>query len=127
MHARRLSARSRQRGITLVEVLVAIAVLGIVLIGVFRALDHQSASTIALADRMFAHWAALNAMEEARLEEPAKGRETRGTTKLGRTTWTVTVRREPPSDGLARLMVTATAEGRPGAVLVGFLPEERDR
>ena len=124
MPARRVTSRKRQHGVTLIEVLVAVTVLAIVLIGILRALDHQSASTIALADRMFAHWAALNSMEEARLEGLAEGRETEETTKLGGITWTVTVRRESTPDGLTRLMVASTAEGRAGAVLIGFLPEE---
>ena len=63
MPARRVTSRKRQHGVTLVEVLVAVTVLAIVLIGILRALDHQSASTIALADRMFAHWVALNSMK----------------------------------------------------------------
>ena len=126
MPARRVTSRKRQRGIALVEVLVAVTVLAIVLIGTFRALDRQSANTIGLADRMFAHWAALNSMEEARLEGLVEGHETKGTTTLGGITWTVTVRRESTPDGLTRLMVESTAKGRAGAVLIGFLPQEPD-
>ena len=118
----RLTARSRQRGITLIEVLVAVAVLGIVLIGILRALDRQTHNTAALAERMFAHWAALNLMEEMRLDALAQPRRMRATTQLGGIEWTVTVRREPALDGLTRLTVVSTAEGRAGAVLIGFLP-----
>ena len=124
MHARRVTARSRQRGITLVEVLVAVTVLAIALIGTLRALESQTRNTSALAARMFAHWTALNAIEAARLQDVEAGHQSRETTKLGGVVWTVTVRREPASDGLIRLTATSTAAGHPGAVLVGFLPAE---
>ena len=121
MPARRMTVRTRQRGVTLVEVLVAVTVLAIALIAIFRTLDAQTRNTAALADRMFAHWVALNSMEEMRLEglPQAHGAEE---TKLGGIVWTVTVRSEPASYGLTRVEVSSAAEGRPGAVLVGFLP-----
>ena len=124
MPAWRVNSRKRQHGITLIEVLAAVTVLAIVLIGTFRALEQQSANTIALANRAFGHWVALNSMEEARLEGFADEREVRRTTRLGGVTWTVTVRRESGPDGLTRLMITSTADGRAGAFLVGFVPPE---
>ena len=124
MRARHLNARRRQRGITLVEVLVAVTVLAIALVAIFGAIDVQIRNTAALADRMFAHWVALNSMEEARLTGAVADRDAEATTELGGVVWTVTIRREPAPYGLTRVEVAATAEGRPGAMLVGFLPSE---
>ena len=123
MPARYLASK-RERGITLVEVLAAVAVLAIALVAIFRAVDSQIRNTAALADRMFAHWAALNSMEEAQLAGAADTRATEATTELGGVVWTITIDREPAPYGLTRLEVAATSEGRPGAVLVGYLPPE---
>ena len=124
MPARLVITRKRERGITLVEVLAAVAVLAIALIALFRAVDSQIRNTAALADRMFAHWAALNTMEEARLAGPADAHDAERTTELGGIVWTITVHREPAPYGLTRLRVASSAEGHAGAVLTGFLPPD---
>ena len=124
MLARRLTTRDRERGVSLVEVIVAVAVLAIALIAIFRALDGQTRSTAALAERMFAHWAALNALEEARLEGPPEVDEGERTVEVGGIAWRVMIHRESAPQGMIRLKVAATAAGHAGAVLVGFLPLE---
>ena len=124
MPARLMTTRKRERGFTLVEVLAAVAVLAIALIAIFRAMDSQIRNTTALADRMFAHWVALNSMEEARLAGPAGEHDADRTTELGGIVWTITMHREPAPYGLTRLEVTSSAEGHAGAVLTGFLPPD---
>ena len=124
MLARELTPRASERGLSLLEVLAAVVVLAIALIAIFRALDSQTRNTAALAERMFAHWAALNVLEEARLNGPPEESETETTAELGGIEWKLTIRRGPMPRGMIRLDVAATAEGRAGAVLVGFLPPE---
>ena len=95
MLARELTPRASERGLSLLEVLAAVVVLAIALIAIFRALDSQTRNTAALAERMFAHWAALNVLEEARLNGPPEERETETTAELGGIEWKLTIRRGP--------------------------------
>lgn len=124
MPARPVIVRKAERGMTLVEVLAAMTVLAIALIAIFRAVDSQIRNTATLADRMFAHWAALNSMEEARLAGPADAHDGERSTELGGIVWTITTHREPAPYGLTRIQVVSSAEGHAGAMLTGFLSPE---
>ena len=63
-----MSMRMRsRRGFTLLEVLVALAILAIALAAVIKGVSGHSANAAYLRDRMFAHWVALNHMAEIRL------------------------------------------------------------
>lgn len=122
MRARSVSAR----GVTLVEVLVAVAVLSIALTGIFRALDAQTLNTAGMTERSLAHWAALNAIEEARFAGPPAEAETIDQVRMGPIDWRVALIREEGPFGLIRLEARAGAEGRAGAVVTGFLtPDDR--
>lgn len=58
-------ATRRARGFTLVEVLVAVAVVAFALVGILTAIMRQVDGTGYLRDKMFAHYVALNRMELA--------------------------------------------------------------
>ncbi|MEO0676169.1 MAG: type II secretion system minor pseudopilin GspI, partial [Pseudomonadota bacterium] len=65
MPSRTLSPRDQ--GFTLVEVLVAMAVLAIALTAGLRLINQQTRFASALEDRVFAHWVAMNTMAERQL------------------------------------------------------------
>ncbi len=61
----------RSRGFTLIEVLVALAIVTIGMAAVMEALTSSANTSIYLQDKTFAEWVALNRMETVRLMGPA--------------------------------------------------------
>jgi general secretion pathway protein I len=61
-------AAYRFRGFTLLEVLVALAVVGIALVAVIKTAGDTAAGTGYLKEKTYAHWIAMNRMEELRIE-----------------------------------------------------------
>lgn len=59
-----------QCGLTLIEVLVALAIIAIALGAVIRALSHQAGTAAALDQRLLAGWSADNALVLQTLTEP---------------------------------------------------------
>ena len=57
----------RAGGFTLVEVLVAVAIVALAVTGILMAMMRQIDGTAYLRDKLFAHYVALNQMELARL------------------------------------------------------------
>lgn len=62
-----VGARSHGRGFTLIEVLVALAIVAIGMTALLSALSSSADSTSYLRDKTFAEWVALNRIEEVRL------------------------------------------------------------
>ena len=76
------------RGFTLLEVLVALAVLALALGALVQAGAQQAATLDHLRAHSFAEWVAADELARARLESdwPEPG-ERRGTTRMGRREW----------------------------------------
>jgi general secretion pathway protein I len=70
------STPSRTRGFTLVEVLVALAIVAIGMAALLAALGSSADSATYQRDKTFAEWVALNRIEEVRLalQRPSKGK-----------------------------------------------------
>jgi general secretion pathway protein I len=66
----------RMRGFTLIEVLVALAIVALGMSALMGAMSSAADTTIYLRDKMFAEWIALNRVEELRLQfrRPTKGK-----------------------------------------------------
>ncbi|MDN5872088.1 MAG: type II secretion system minor pseudopilin GspI [Nitrococcus sp.] len=64
----RYSARN-ERGFTLIEVLVAVAVLAIALGALIQAASESSAGVAWLRDRTFAHWVAMNKLTAMQIRD----------------------------------------------------------
>jgi general secretion pathway protein I len=68
----------KHQGFTLIEILIALAILSISLTAVIKATSQNIKDTLYLQDKTIANWVALNVMNEARLgilklpAEPAK-------------------------------------------------------
>lgn len=77
-----------QHGFTLLEILVALAILGIALTAIIHTTSNQTLNTAHLRDKTLAHWVALNKIAELQLaaEWPAKGKQ-QGDEEMGLREW----------------------------------------
>ena len=77
-----------QHGFTLLEVLVALAILAVALGALIQTASNQTLNTAHLRDKTLAHWVALNKITELQLtgEWPAKGKK-QGNEEMGLREW----------------------------------------
>lgn len=124
--------RQRIRGFTLLEILVALAVLAVALAAVIKAVGGYTSNQAYLRDRTLATWVARNVLVEQRVKDawPDVG-ELKGDTEMGgrKWRWVGTVSQTDEQD-LRRLDVAVrpydAEDSQPLAVLGGFLrrPEQ---
>lgn len=96
--------RNGNRGFTLVEVAVALAVVALALTALLIAMGRQADATVHLRDKLVAHWVALNRTELARLEHRHSGLlplEEAGATVLAGRTWYWRAQRVPTASETA--------------------------
>lgn len=126
---RRDRPRKSFAGFTLVEVMVALLVVGIALPALLSLIASQADGTAELRDRSFAQWIAQNQLETLRLsyalsDQMLKG-EARGEVEMAARTWhwkAVSEQTELP--GMWRQTVTVGGEPEQALVsLVGFIKE----
>lgn len=121
----------RALGFTLVEVLVALAVLAIALAAVMRALSQGIDMSASLRDHTVAEWIAQNrlALHQARQDWPAPD-TTEGTSEMAGREWhwreTVATTPDPALERV-EIEVRAAAQQETLARLVGFLPRPEGR
>lgn len=79
---------TRHRGFTLLEVMVALAIVSIGLIAVFNGIIQMAHSTAVLRERALADWIAMNQISEIRIsgDFPAVGRSN-GSTEFANRNW----------------------------------------
>lgn len=72
-----LISRRPQHGFTLLEVLIAMAVISVALTAIIKTSSNTTANTAYLKQKTLAHWVAMNRMEELRAENgwPSRGTE----------------------------------------------------
>ena len=118
--------RPGERGFTLLEVLVAVAIVGLGMIAVFAQLNQALLSAAFLRERTLAHRIAVDRLTELRLagEFPPVG-ESSDDIEFGPYRWRYTLRiAETPGANLRRVDVTVAlleSPDRAAATLVGFL------
>ncbi len=79
---------SRDKGFSLLEVMVALAVLGLVLAGAVRAVGTFAFNHEHLRDKTLAQWVAANQLIESQLNAfESAGDEKSGTERMGGRTW----------------------------------------
>ncbi len=133
-----------QRGFTLIEVLAALVIVSLGMLGVIQAVSQTASNSVYLRDKTLAHWIAMNRMTEVRLAQTAPsvdktsdeldyaGRRWRWTMDV-QDTGITSMRRidirvslaEAEDDGSALAMLTGfygDAIAKPGTVLVNWDP-----
>ncbi len=116
---RALAAGCRQRGFTLIEVLVALVIVGLGMMAVFGQLNQMLTATARLRDKTLATWIAVDRITElqANGEYPRIG-ERSDDLKMGRSEWTYTIRTsEIPGMDMRRVDVTVSYVDTPNDVL----------
>lgn len=119
------------KGFTLLEVLVALAIVAVALSAAVRATGVSVDSSAQVKDRMFASWVAQNRLAEltARHVFPELGRRSGSANEAGRNfTWEENVGTTPNAD-FRRVEISVRAEGSDhvAATIVGYLTPVPDQ
>lgn len=123
------SSYRRARGFTLVEVMVALLVVGLALPALLSQITQQASGTADLRDRAYAQWVAQNQLETLRLSYAVEGELLRGKTsgevEMGGRDWFWTATSEQTElPGMWRQTVNVGSEPEETMVsLVGFIKE----
>jgi len=120
-----LSVNSR-RGFTLIEILVALAIIAVALTAVVAETGQHLGSAVHMRDRTFAHWVAMNRVAEAHIAGtwPAAG-TSNGTAVMADREWFWAMKvSETPDDTIRRIDVEVRADkkqSRPDATAIAYL------
>jgi general secretion pathway protein I len=90
--------RARERGFTLIEVIVALIVVALGMLGVIQAVSQTAGNSGYVRDKTVAHWVAMNRLTEVRLQKnaPAVDKTSDEVEMAGRKwKWTMNVTQTP--------------------------------
>ncbi len=115
-----------QRGFTLLEVLISLAILTIALGAIVQTTANSTNNLSHLVNKSFAHWVALNKATELQVEEkwPAAGTQT-GRYEMANREWYWSIKISETNDIYVRKMEISVSEENnqesPLTTLIGFL------
>jgi general secretion pathway protein I len=96
---------SRNAGFTLLEVLAALVIISLGMLGVIEAISQTASNSIRMRDRTLAHWVAMNRLTEIRLQtRPPKIDKTSDEVEMAGRKWRWTMEvTETPVQSLRRI------------------------
>jgi|SRR5437868_6548976 len=106
--------RSTERGFTLIEVLAALVIVSLGMLGVIEAVSQTASNGSYLRDKTLAHWVAMNQLTKVRLAPQApKTDETSDEVEMADRRWRWTMKvTQSPLDSVRRIDISvALAEG----------------
>lgn len=112
----------RTRGLTLLELVVAVLVLAIGSLAALQAVDQSRRAIGGALPRMLAQQVAQNRAEELRLAGLPSGLSLPSQVQMGPYSYQITVATKVTASGLIEAEIRAVSSEGPGAVLVAFLP-----
>jgi len=115
------------RGISLIEMVVAVLVLSIGVIAGFRTLGQAQVVIGGEMPRLLAQNVALNRAEELQILGGSAGNGLPRQVRMGGIDWTVDVTQAATEGGFAEATIRVTAPDQPGAVYVVYAPLEPPR
>ena len=113
------------RGITLIELVLAVLILSIGALAAFRVSDTAQRGIGQQEARLLAQQVALNRAAELRLVGMAEGRSLPAVVEMGRFQWRVAVSETTTEIGLVEATIAVTGQNLPGARLVAFVPVDQ--
>lgn len=119
-HQMKPHRHTRDQGMTLLELAIAVFILAIGSIAALRATDQARVSIGGAQDRMLAQLAVRNRAEELRL--PAGAATLGDQVTLGGQVFTLTSDSLPTAGGVVQVTLSARSERGPGARIVVYLP-----
>ncbi|WP_172299512.1 prepilin-type N-terminal cleavage/methylation domain-containing protein [Pseudoruegeria sp. HB172150] len=111
----------QERGVSLIEVAVALLVLSAAVAVGFRAVGQARREAQGDLPRLFAREAALNRAEELKLLGLEAGRRLPATVGHGPLVWTLELAVAAGPQGLVTATVQARADGQPGGLAVAYV------
>lgn len=125
----------RSRGFTLLEVLVALAILAVAMAALIRGAASQTDAFAGLRERSIAGWVAENALAELRLQDSLPPTGVRqGTTRMAGREWAWRAEvSDTPAVGIRRVRIEVRAPGSradagdPAGTLDGFVDDRLQR
>lgn len=118
----RFPLNKSDRGITLLELMIAIVVLSVGTLAVIRTLDQSRRQIGEAPARFFALGVAQNRGQELSVMGLARGRSLPRQVTQGPYEWTVAQEEKKTDAGLYEVVITVSSAGQPGAVLVSYAP-----
>ncbi|SDE37523.1 prepilin-type N-terminal cleavage/methylation domain-containing protein [Ruegeria marina] len=119
---RRLIAPRQERGLTLLELVVAILVLSVATLGTYRVMGDAGDQIGQERERMLAQIVAANQIRLLRLAIVTDAPEPAPRAQIGPYGFALETTTERTAGGLLQVTVTARADSGPGAHLVSYLP-----
>lgn len=127
-----MRVNDKQKGFTLLEVMLAMFVFSISAMGVYTVLQQNTVNTGRLEEKTFAHFVAMNTFAELQVAPtwPGLGKKDKSVDMANRKWWVETEVTKTPSKYLRKVEIRVSlksedmgGEGRLSSVLTGYLGE----